>query len=180
MNPPIKSTTTGLHPSTREMAVVRPSFTGPRLMGLATLALGAATLIGASQIPSARDGWGVSGPRAVPLAVGVALVVLSLLFLARTLMRRDVDLAVYAAAERARTHWPTPISVLAALIVYAVAMGRLGYALATALFFLVVSWLLGSTDHTRDALVGVLLGVLTSILFGDLLGVRLPVGRFGV
>ena len=41
------------------------SWRGPRIAGLALLALGVAALVATTRIPSARDGWAVSGPPAV-------------------------------------------------------------------------------------------------------------------
>ena len=37
------------------------SWPGPRIAGLALLALGVAALLATTRIPSARDGWAVSG-----------------------------------------------------------------------------------------------------------------------
>lgn len=157
-----------------------PSWTGPRLVGLVLLATGVLTLVATTRIPSARDGWDVGGPRFVPLVVSVALIALALAFLVRTVVRPDHALAVFAAAEHARTHWPTPFLVLASLVGYALLLGRLGFAVATTLFVLLSSWLLGSRDHLRDGIVGLVLGVVVGYAFSRWLGVRLPVGRLGV
>ena len=56
----------------------------------------------------------------------------------------------------------------------------LGYALATAIFFWLASWLLGSERPARDALVGLVLGVVTSYAFTQWLNVQLPTGPWGV
>ena len=56
----------------------------------------------------------------------------------------------------------------------------LGYALATAVFLTVAARVLGSRHTGRDAVVGVLLGATTSYAFTRWLGVRLPVGPWGV
>ena len=85
------------------------SWRGPRIVGLALLALGVAALVATTQIHSARDGWAVSGPRFVPLVASVdAVIVLAIAFLVRTVVRPDVELARFAAAESPQTHWPTP------------------------------------------------------------------------
>ena len=62
---------------------------------------------------ASRDGWAVSGPRFVPLVASVMLIVLAVAFLVRTVVRPDIELARFAAAEAARTHWPTPGLVMA-------------------------------------------------------------------
>jgi putative tricarboxylic transport membrane protein len=156
------------------------SWRGPRVAGLALLALGAAALLATTRIPSVRDGWAVSGPRFVPLVASVTLIVLSLAFLVRTFVRPDVELARFAAAEAAKTHWPTPGLVMAGLLGYVALLTPLGYALATALFFTATARVLGSRRLLRDALAGVVLGAVVSYAFTRWLGVRLPVGPWGV
>ena len=55
----------------------------------------------------------------------------------------------------------------------------MGYGLATAIFFWLASWLLGSERPARDAVVAVLLGVVTSYVFSHWLNVQLPTGSLG-
>jgi putative tricarboxylic transport membrane protein len=156
------------------------SWRGPRLVGLALLALGVAALAATTQIPSTRDGWAVGGPRFVPLVASFAVIGLSIAFLVRTVWRPDLELARFAAAESAQTHSPTPLAVMAALLGYVALLTPAGYALATALFTTVCARVLGSRHLARDAVVGVLLGAITSYAFTRWLGVRLPVGPWGV
>jgi putative tricarboxylic transport membrane protein len=156
------------------------SWRGPRLMGLALLALGVGARAPTTQIHSARDGWSVSGPRFVPLVASLAVIGLAIAFLVRTAWRPDVDLARFAAGESAQTHWPTPGTIMASLLGYVALLTPFGYALATAVFFTVVARVLGSHRGGRDAVVGVLLGAVTSYAFTRWLGVRLPVGPWGV
>jgi putative tricarboxylic transport membrane protein len=149
-------------------------------MGLALLALAVAALAATTQIPSTRDGWAVGGPRFVPLVASLALIALALAFLLRTVWRPDLDLARFAAAESAQTHWPTPATLMAALVGYVMLMTPLGYALASAVFFTVTARVLGSRHLARDTIVGLVLGAALSYAFSRLLGVRLPVGPWGV
>jgi putative tricarboxylic transport membrane protein len=153
---------------------------GIRIMGLALLGLGVAALVATTRIPSIRDGWAVSGPRFVPLVASVLLIVLSIAFLVRTVVRPDVELVQFAAAEAAKTHWPTPGLIMAGLLGYVALLMPLGYALATALFFTASARVLGSTRTPRDAVSGVVLGVVVCYAFTRWLGVRLPVGPWGV
>lgn len=177
--PHIESTTTGPRP--RDLEPDTPvGWTRVRVVGLVLLALGVVCLVATTQIPSARDGWSLSGPRVVPLAASIALIALSTLFLVRTVVWRDVDLARYVTAENAGTHWPTPGLLLVALVAYVQLLERLGYALATTLFFLAAARILGSKDSLRDAIVGLAVGIVTAYAFTRWLGVRLPVGRWGV
>jgi putative tricarboxylic transport membrane protein len=156
------------------------SWRGPRIAGLALLAVGGAALVATTQIPSVRDGWAVGGPRFVPLVASLTLIALSLAFLARTVVRPDLALARFAAQESEQTHWPTPGALVAALLGYVALLTPLGYALATGVFFTAAAWLLGSRQPARDAVVGLALGALTSYAFTRWLGVRLPVGPWGV
>jgi putative tricarboxylic transport membrane protein len=158
----------------------RASWRGPRIAGLALLALGVAALVATTRIPSVRDGWAVSGPRFVPLIASLMLIVLSTAFLVRTVVRPDIELARFAAAEAAETHWPTPRLVLAGLLGYVALLVPLGYALATALFFTATARVLGSRRLARDAVAGLVLGVVVSYAFTRWLGVRLPVGPWRV
>jgi putative tricarboxylic transport membrane protein len=153
---------------------------GIRVMGLALLAVGVVALVATTRIPSVRDGWAISGPRFVPLVASVMLIVLSIAFLVRTVARPDVELEQFAAAEAAKTHWPTPGLVMAALLGYVALLVPAGYALATALFFTATGRVLGSTRPLRDGLWGVVLGVVACYAFTRWLGVRLPVGPWGV
>jgi putative tricarboxylic transport membrane protein len=156
------------------------SWRGPRIAGLALLGLGVAALVATTRIPSIRDGWAVSGPRFVPLVASAMLIALSIAFLVRTVVRPDVELAQFAAAEAAKTHWPTPGLLMAGLLGYVALLMPLGYALATALFFTASARVLGSTRTLRDAVSGVVLGVVVCYAFTRWLGVRLPVGPWGV
>ena len=63
---------------------------------------------------------------------------------------------------------------------YVLLLSALGYALATAIFFWLAAWLLGSERPVRDAVVGVALGVVTSYAFSHWLNVQLPTGPWGV
>ena len=152
----------------------RPS-TGPRLAGLALLAGSVAVLLAVTAIPG-RGGYATSGPRFVPLVVALGLVALSALFLARTFVRPDTELVERSAAEEDATHWPTPALLVAALLAYVLLLEPLGYVVATALFFAPVARLLGSRALARDAIAGLLLGVVLFTAFTQYLGVSLPAG----
>ncbi len=156
------------------------SWTRVRIVGAVLLALGVIALIATFNISSARFGWSISGPRFAPLVASIALIVLSLLFLLRTVWRPDEDLAEHAAAEMADTHWPTPGLLLALLVGYVLLLGALGYALATTVFVWLAAWLLGSEKPVRDVIVGLALGVVAGYAFGEWLNVQLPTGPWGV
>lgn len=151
------------------------SFRGPRAWGMILLAIAIGVLAGTTAIRS-QEGYAATGPRFAPLLVGLLLLVLSALFLARTVVRPDVDLAERAARESATTDWARPALVVAALLAYAFLMEPLGYVVATALFFVATARILGSRALLRDALAGLAIGLVMYIAFTQFLGVDLPAG----
>jgi putative tricarboxylic transport membrane protein len=156
------------------------SWRGPRFVGLALLALGVAALAATTQVPSAREGWSVSGPRFAPLVVALLIIGLALGLLIRTVVRPDVELARTTAANAAASEWRTPGLVALALGGYVALLVPAGFALASALFFTANARILGSRNSRRDALWGVIVGVAVSWAFTRWLGVRLPVGPWQV
>jgi putative tricarboxylic transport membrane protein len=154
-----------------------PSWTAPRIVGLVLLALGVLSLVASLQVSGS---WALSGPRVAPFVTSIVLIVLALAFLVRTVVRPDVELARHAAAEAAGTHWPTPAALIALLVGYVLLLGTLGYALATTIFVWLTAWALGSQRPVRDAVVGVVLGVVAGYVFSRWLNVQLPAGPWGV
>jgi putative tricarboxylic transport membrane protein len=151
------------------------SWRGPRAWGVVLLGIAIAVLAATTAIRS-PEGYAVTGPRFAPLVVGILLALLALLFLARTLVRPDVELAERAAREQATTDWAPPALVAVALLVYALLMEPLGYVVATTLFFPVVAYVLGSRSPVRDVIAGLVLGAVLYVAFTQFLGVDLPAG----
>jgi putative tricarboxylic transport membrane protein len=156
------------------------SWTRVRIVGGVLLAIGIVALIATFDIRSTRYGWSASGPRLAPLIASIALIVLAIAFLVRTVWHPDEDLAEHAAREMADTHWPTPGLLLALLIGYVLLLSTLGYALATTAFVWLAAWLLGSKRPVRDVVVGLALGIVAGYAFGHWLNVQLPTGPWGV
>jgi len=146
---------------------------GARAIGGVLLAIGAIAFIATLNV---GDGWAASGPRLAPAVSSLLLVLLSAAFL---LWPGD-DLAEHVEEASRGTHWPTPAALIGLLLGYVLLLNALGYALATAIFFWLASWLLGSERPTRDALVGIALGIVTSYAFSQWLNVQLPTGPWGV
>jgi putative tricarboxylic transport membrane protein len=141
------------------------SLAAARLWGLFLLAAGVAVVVAASTIRS-QDGWAAVGPRFVPLLVGCALIVLSALYLARP----------GEPEEAPEFDWLAPLTVVGALVAYLLVLEPLGYVVATTLFFPLCARLLGSRSPLRDAIAGLVLGVVVFVLFTQFLGVDLPAG----
>ena len=143
---------------------------GARAIGGVLLAIGAIAFIATLNV---GDGWAASGPRLAPAVSSLLLVLLSAAFL---LWPGD-DLAEHVEEAARGTHWPTPAALIGLLLGYVLLLNALGYALATAIFFWLASWLLGSE---REALVGIALGIVTSYAFSQWLNVQLPTGPWDV
>jgi putative tricarboxylic transport membrane protein len=146
---------------------------GARAIGGVLLAIGVVAFAATLEV---GDGWAASGPRLAPAVSALALVALAAAFL---LWPGD-GLAEHIEEAARGTHWPTPAALIALLVGYVLLLSALGYALATAIFFWLASWLLGSERPVRDAVVGVVLGVVTSYVFAHWLNVQLPSGPWGV
>jgi putative tricarboxylic transport membrane protein len=112
----------------------------------------------------------------VPLAVSAGLLFFSFLFLIEARKRTDAHLERHLRAEDASTHLGTVLWVLVVLVVYAVVIGPVGYLVATAAMFAVVSRALGSRRWVLNVGVGIALSAAAYFGFTLLLGVRLPAG----
>jgi putative tricarboxylic transport membrane protein len=107
-------------------------------------------------------------------------LVLSVLFLLRTTLFPDTDLAEQAAVEEAATHWPTVGLAALLLVVYVYALRPLGYVVATGLFVAIgasiLRWRAQAVVLVRDLLIGLALASVIYFSFTRFLGVRLPAG----
>ena len=151
------------------------SFIGPRLASAALMALGGVVAYGALTVGQTR-GYSPVGPGFFPLIVAAGLLGFGALLLARTVLRPDIDLARRAAAEESVTHWPTVGVIAAFLLAYALALGLLGYVLATAAFVPAAARILGSDRPLRDLLIGAVVAVAVYFGFTEAVGMRLPAG----
>ena len=162
---------------------------GPRVAAAVVLGLGALLIVSALGI-SRGGGYTVIGPATGPLVVAIGLLVLGGIFVLRTTILPDTELAHSAAQEEDACHWPTVGVVGGALVMYALALDGvrigdldvpgLGYVVATALFLPVVARLLGSRAWLRDAVAGLAIALVIYFGFTELLGVRLPAGLLGL
>lgn len=164
------------------------SFLGPRLVAAFLVVLAVGLIVSAIGI-ARGGGYTVIGPATVPLAVAIGLLVLGLIFVVRTTLMPDTQLAELAADEEAATHWPTVGLVAAALVVYALALDGvrfgatripgLGYVVATGLFLPMTARILGSRSPLRDTIAGFGAAIVVYLGFTQFLGVRLPAGVLG-
>ncbi|MFG2193712.1 tripartite tricarboxylate transporter TctB family protein [Streptomyces sp. NPDC048639] len=158
----------GEHPASRAELLV---------CGLLAL-LGAVVLIDATtmaDLPAAETG--PIGPKAVPVAVGIGLLVCAVV-LAIDVLRggrgeaesgEDIDLD-------APVDWRAVLLVIAFFLANAVLIEPLGWAISGAILFWGTAFALGSRNWLRDAAVSVVLSVGSFYAFAYGLGIILPPG----
>jgi putative tricarboxylic transport membrane protein len=139
--------------------------------------LGALVLIDASRIPTTFTQRGPVGPAAVPVVVGVALLVIAVL-LARDVLRgghgeseagEDVDLSH-------PSDWRTVLLLIGAFLANVVLIDRIGFPISGAVLFWGAAYALGSRHLLRDPIIALALSVTTYLVFSRGLGIGLPAG----
>ncbi|MFD7441062.1 tripartite tricarboxylate transporter TctB family protein [Streptomyces sp. NPDC059909] len=120
---------------------------------------------------------GPIGPKTVPVAVGIGLLVVAVL-LAVDVLRggrgesetgEDIDLS--EPGDRR-----TVLLLAGVFLANAVLIGPLGFPVSGALLFWGSAYALGSRHHHRDPLIAAVLSLVTFFVFNNLLGVPLPGG----
>lgn len=141
------------------------------------LGLGVVVLIGATQISADVGQRGPVGPRAVPIAVGVGLLLIAVWHAI------DVARGGHGEAEAGEdvevgtpADWRTVGLLLAGFVANILLLEPLGWPLSGALMFFIVSRALGARDTLRDIAISLVLGFLSYYLFADLLELSLPAG----
>jgi putative tricarboxylic transport membrane protein len=139
--------------------------------------LGALVLWDATQTSRNLVQRGPVGPTAIPIGIGVVLIILAVL-LARDVLRgghgesemgEDVDLSH-------PSDWRTVLLLIAAYLVNAALIERLGWPISGALLFWGAAYALGSRNWLRDPLIAFGLSLLTYFVFARELGISLPPG----
>jgi len=139
--------------------------------------LGVLVLADAIRIPTDFAQRGPVGPKAVPIVVGVLLLVVAVL-LARDVLRggrgeaeggEDIDLS-------APSDWRTVLLLSAAFLANAALIGVVGFPISGAILFWGAAYALGSRALVRDPLIAATMSIVTFVLFNNLLGVPLPGG----
>jgi len=146
-------------------------------VALFLLALGALVVVDAARIPAGVTQRGPVGPKAVPIAVGVLLLVVAIL-LARDVLGgghgeqetgEDIDLSH-------RSDWRTVLLLSAAFLANVALIERAGWPVSGAVLFFGAAYALGSRHLLRDPLLAIGLSVGTWYLFAEGLGIGLPAG----
>ncbi|MGW0810871.1 tripartite tricarboxylate transporter TctB family protein [Nonomuraea sp. NPDC002799] len=113
------------------------------------------------------------GAAMFPIIVGAATLVVSVI----TIVEAKFTVKVSGEYER-----PAPgrakivLGLAATILAYLLLLPLLGQYLASVLFGAAAVWLLGTRPWWKAAVQGVLLGLVISYVFLELLGVRLPAG----
>lgn len=146
-------------------------------VSLLLLALGALVLTDALTMDVDISQRGPIGPKTVPIAVGIGLLVIAVL-LAVDVLRgghgeaeggEDIDLSEPA-------DWRTVLLLAGVFLATAVLIDPLGFPVAGALLFWGAAYALGSRHFHRDPLIAAGISLAAFIVFDRLLGVPLPGG----
>ncbi|MEU4511482.1 tripartite tricarboxylate transporter TctB family protein [Nonomuraea wenchangensis] len=145
-------------------------------LALVVLGLGVFVIAGTLDVSAAASRLG-PGPRFFPVLVGGAMVVIGLFYVLDVLRgghgdpeeSEDVDAAAPADLRGM-------LLVSGIFLAFAALLDLLGWIIGASLLFFGISVALGAGHRARAAVVAVVMGVLTYVLFVKGLGVRLPDG----
>jgi putative tricarboxylic transport membrane protein len=139
--------------------------------------LGVLVLVDASRIPTTFTQRGPVGPAAVPVVVGVALLVLA------ALLARDVLRGGHGEAETGEdidlsqpSDWRTVLLLVGAFLANVILIDRVGFPISGAILFWGAAYALGSRHLLRDPAIALALSVATYLVFSRGLGIGLPAG----
>jgi len=158
---------------------VRTALAGRSELGVALLlgVVGVVVLVDASLLNAPGTASDPVGAKAMPLVVGLLLVVCAALLAVNVLRGghgeaeegEDVDLT-------APTEWRVVLPLVAVFVANILLVDRLGWLISGTLLFWGTSWALGSRHLVRDAVIAFLLSLVTFYGFYLGLGILLPAG----
>ncbi|MFI7128454.1 tripartite tricarboxylate transporter TctB family protein [Nonomuraea sp. NPDC050153] len=147
-------------------------------LGLAVvvLGLGVFVVIGTLDVSAAASQLGI-GPRFFPMLVGGAMVLIGLLYVVDVIRgghgdpeeSEDVDV-------EAPTDWRSVGLVSGIFLAFTALLNVLGWIIGASLLFFGLSLALGAEHKVRSAVISVVVGLATYLLFVKGLGVALPGG----
>ncbi|MDX3106752.1 tripartite tricarboxylate transporter TctB family protein [Nonomuraea angiospora] len=147
-------------------------------LGLAVVVLGLGVLvvIGTLDVSAAASQLGI-GPRFFPMLVGGAMVLIGLFYVADVIRgghgdpeeSEDVDV-------EAPTDWRSVGLVSGIFLAFTALLNVLGWIIGASLLFFGLSLALGAEHKARSAVISVVVGLATYLLFVKGLGVSLPGG----
>lgn len=138
---------------------------------------GAAVIVDALGIAHITSGTDPVGPRAVPVILGVLLVVAAVVYAV------DVARGGRGEAEGGEdvdltqgSDWRTVLLLIGVFVVNALLIERLGWVISGTLLFWGTAVTLGNRHYIRSLLIAVTLSLVTFYAFAIGLGVNLPAG----
>ncbi|MFF4624484.1 tripartite tricarboxylate transporter TctB family protein [Nonomuraea jabiensis] len=147
-------------------------------LGLAVVVLGLGVLvvIGTLDVSAAASQLGI-GPRFFPMLVGGAMVLIGLFYVVDVIRgghgdpeeSEDVDV-------EAPTDWRSVGLVSGIFLAFTALLNVLGWIIGASLLFFGLSLALGAEHKARSAVISVVVGLATYLLFVKGLGVALPGG----
>ncbi|MFC7596377.1 tripartite tricarboxylate transporter TctB family protein [Terrabacter sp. GCM10028922] len=141
------------------------------------LALGIWAIVDAMGLTDTATARGPVGPKTVPIAVGVLLIVMAVL-LAIDVARggrgeqeggEDVDLSH-------GSDWRTIGLLVASFVANALLIDRVGWPISGAILFFGTTYALGSRHYVRNVIISIVLSVGSWYLFYAGLDIKLPAG----
>ena len=139
--------------------------------------LGVVLLVNASRIGHATSSNDPVGPRAMPIVLGVALLIVSAFYLVdivrggRGEQEEGEDVELGHSAD-----WRTLGLLAAFFLLNALLIDRLGWVITGSILFWGSAFALGNRHHVRGLAAGVALALITFYGFAIGLGVNLPAG----
>lgn len=161
------------------MTILAQRMRGRSELGVALLllALGVLSIVDALQIPETPSQRGPVGPAAVPVVVGVLLVIVAIFLV------RDVLAGGHGEAEAGEdidlshpSDWRTVFMLAGAFLANIVLIERVGWPISGAVLFFGAAYALGSRHIVRDLILAFGMSIATYLVLGRLLGIGLPGG----
>jgi putative tricarboxylic transport membrane protein len=149
---------------------------GPKagyVIGLGLIVLAAVIGFDAArmQVPPAYSAY---GPQIFPYIAVVALAASALFLLWQTAAGRPDAVC----ADTDKLEWTGVVAISVGLLAQVFLIERLGFVLSAALLFFAVAWGFRSRRPLRDAVVALLVSLVTYLVFTRLLDLQLPPGIF--
>lgn len=145
-------------------------------LALVVLALGVLVIVGTLDVTAAGSTLGL-GPRFFPLLVGGAMILIGIAYVIDVVRggHGDPEESEDVDAE-APADWRSVLLVSGIFLAFVAILQPLGWIVSASLLFFALAWALGAEHRVRAAIIGVVLGVATYLLFVKGLGVTLPGG----
>jgi putative tricarboxylic transport membrane protein len=146
-------------------------------VALLLIALGVLSIVEATRIPETAGQRGPVGPAAVPVFVGLLLVLIALFLV------RDVLAGGHGEAEAGEdidlshpSDFRTVLLLAGAFLANIVLIESAGWPISGAVLFFGVAYALGSRHIVRDVILAFALSIVSYLVLGNLLDVGLPGG----